>query len=214
MIFPAGQHWRETWKVAATFIGTIVGAGFASGQEILKFFSHSGIDGIKGILLACVLFCITGTLIMLLGQKIQAASFGEVVRHVCGPRLGPVIDLTLAVFLFGSLTVMLAGSGAVLFQQWGIPYLIGTALTVVFSIITVLYGIRGIIKANSVVVPLMILVCIAATVPAISSQKLALITRDFLPVATLWHAFGIALRFFGKLRTSVVLVQHRRDICG
>ncbi len=174
---------RDTWKVATTFIGTIVGAGFASGQEILKFFGHFGPTGVLGILLSCVIFCTGGTLIMVLGHKLKAGSFGDVVRHVCGRKLGYAVDLVLGLFLFGSLSVMLAGSGAVLSQQWGLPYWLGTVVTLIISLITVLSGIRGIINANSLVVPLMITICLLAIVPAISADRLLAIGSDFRPAA-------------------------------
>jgi len=35
----------STFKVAATYIGTVVGAGFASGQEMLQFFAVFGLKG-------------------------------------------------------------------------------------------------------------------------------------------------------------------------
>ena len=35
----------STFKVAATYIGTVVGAGFASGQETLQFFAVFGVRG-------------------------------------------------------------------------------------------------------------------------------------------------------------------------
>lgn len=174
---------RETWKVATTFIGTIVGAGFASGQEILKFFSHFGCMGIAGLILSCLLFCITGILIMSLGHRLRAVSFGEVVSHVCGRHLGPVMELLLGLFLFGSLSVMLAGAGAVFSQQWGIPYFAGTVITLIISVITVLSGMKGIINANSIVVPIMVIVCLTATVPAVSGEKLRALHTGFLPVA-------------------------------
>lgn len=35
----------STFKVAATYIGTVVGAGFATGQEVLQFFNRFGAMG-------------------------------------------------------------------------------------------------------------------------------------------------------------------------
>ncbi len=177
------QTLKDTWKVAATFIGTVVGAGFASGQEILKFFSHFGCGGIMGIILSCLLFCTSGTLIMFLGNTLRAVSFGEVVRHVCGNRLGPVMDLFVSFFLFGTLSIMLAGAGAVFFQQWGLSYLSGTFSTLFVSVLTVLFGIKGIIRANSIVVPFMLFFCILATLPAISGTRLPSVLTGFMPAA-------------------------------
>lgn len=175
---------KDTWRVAATFMGTIVGAGFASGQEVLKFFSHFGADGILGLFISCLLFCTTGTMIMLIGSKLKALSFGEVIRLICGKRIGPFMDLLLSVFLFGTLSVMLAGSGAVFLQQWGLPYWFGICLTLILTILTVLFGLKGIIKANSIVVPFMIIFCMLATIPALSFDSLSVILKNFKPAGT------------------------------
>jgi len=40
------KNTMSTFKIAATYIGTIVGAGFATGQETLQFFAPFGITGI------------------------------------------------------------------------------------------------------------------------------------------------------------------------
>ncbi|HEX3032027.1 MAG TPA: hypothetical protein VHS59_07255 [Bacillota bacterium] len=36
---------RRSWQIAATYIGTVVGAGFASGQETLQFFLLPSVYG-------------------------------------------------------------------------------------------------------------------------------------------------------------------------
>ena len=41
---------KEVFKIAGAFVGVIVGAGFASGQEILQFFASFGSLGLVGIL--------------------------------------------------------------------------------------------------------------------------------------------------------------------
>lgn len=47
------QQWQVAKKVAATYIGTVVGAGFATGREIVEFFTVNGFYGTIGI-------CISG----------------------------------------------------------------------------------------------------------------------------------------------------------
>jgi len=49
-----------TFKVAAVYIGTIVGAGFATGQEVLQFFNRFGIWGLGGLAVATILFIVSG----------------------------------------------------------------------------------------------------------------------------------------------------------
>ena len=40
-------------KIVFVILGTMIGAGFASGQEMYLFFFSYGINGIIGILIAC-----------------------------------------------------------------------------------------------------------------------------------------------------------------
>ena len=39
---------KEVSRIAGAFVGVIVGAGFASGQEILQFFAGFGAIGVAG----------------------------------------------------------------------------------------------------------------------------------------------------------------------
>ena len=45
----------ESLKVSFVIIGTIIGAGFASGQEIYTFFNVYGLKGLLGIFISCML---------------------------------------------------------------------------------------------------------------------------------------------------------------
>lgn len=91
------------FKIAATYIGTIVGAGFASGQEVLQFFSAFGWLGILGIFLASTLFFIFGYMILMIGRALNASAYVEVVRFSNGKFFGAIIDLIITIFLFGAL---------------------------------------------------------------------------------------------------------------
>ena len=47
---------KEIFKCAMIIVGTLIGAGFASGQEIATFFNRFLDYGMWGLILACVLF--------------------------------------------------------------------------------------------------------------------------------------------------------------
>ncbi len=145
-----------TFRVAATYIGTVVGAGFASGQEVLQFFSFFGAWGAVGIALVTVLFIYFGVIIMDLGRGTGARSHLEVIRASGGRILGGVIDAVISFFLFGSLTAMFAGTGALFMQEFHLPALLGGGLMAVLTAVTVLTGIRGVINSISVVVPFLL----------------------------------------------------------
>jgi uncharacterized membrane protein YkvI len=143
-------------KLAGVYVGTVVGAGFASGQEILQFFGFYGGKGIWGLLLSTGLFILFGKIIFLLGHRLQAVSHLEVVKECAGPWVGRVIDFIITFFLFGAFTAMAAGSGAVFQEQFGISHIVGSLAMVVLSVITVLFGIEGVLAAISGVAPILI----------------------------------------------------------
>ncbi|KJS12620.1 MAG: membrane protein [Peptococcaceae bacterium BRH_c8a] len=146
-----------TFKVAAVYIGTVVGAGFATGQEVLQFFSFFGLTGFIALLLATTLFVFFGMIILELGRRLGADSHREIIQYAAGPWLGKVIDGIITFFLFGALTAMAAGAGAIFTEQFGLPHLMGSLVLVVATLITVLIGISGVISAISYVVPVLLL---------------------------------------------------------
>lgn len=143
-------------KVAAAYIGTVVGAGFATGQEILQFFNRFGALGLSGILIAMIMFIIFGYIIMALGRKLNARSHLEIIKYSGGRKLGALMDLVITVFLFGSFTAMIAGTGALFSQQFNLPPLAGNILMAVLSAVTVFSGINGVINSISFVVPFLL----------------------------------------------------------
>ncbi len=143
-------------KLAGVYVGTVVGAGFASGQEILQYFGFHGLGGIGGILFSTILFVAFGTVIFLLGHRLHAVSHLEIVRESSGPRIGKAIDYIITFFLFGAFTAMAAGSGAIFQEQYGIPPAVGSLLMITVSIVTVLLGIQRVLTAIGAIAPLLV----------------------------------------------------------
>lgn len=144
------------FKIAAAYIGTVVGAGFASGQEVLRFFTAYGISGFWGILVSTLLFFFIGYTTLLLGRHLNAQSHMPVVRHTNGVLLGSAIDLVVTVFLFGGLCTMLAGAGAIFQEQFALAPLWGTLAMAAVTLLTVLTGTRGVVSAISYIVPFLL----------------------------------------------------------
>lgn len=141
-------------RIAATIVGTVIGAGFASGQEIQHFFISRG-GGFAGVCLATVLFCAFGAGFLWMSRRIRAASYAEVLRHLAGPWVGGIMDALMTAFLLGITGVMLAGAGAA-FESLGWPAVWGIALTLAVSLAAVLNGVEGVMTVNVFVVPLML----------------------------------------------------------
>lgn len=162
------------FKVAAAYMGTIVGAGFASGQEVMQFFAFFGLNGIFALIIATFLFVFFGIIILELGRRLKARSHQEVIRHAGGRWVGAAVDAVITFFLFGALTAMAAGSGAIFVQQFGLPYVLGSLVMVAATVFTVLLGIQGVITAISVVVPFLLVAVLGISVASLISSPVSL----------------------------------------
>lgn len=143
-------------QVAFTYIGTVVGAGFATGQEILQFFTKYGSVAILTILLSTFLFIWFGTKVMLIAHDIKANSYEDLNKHLFGPKVGEWFSILMLIELFSVSVVMLAGAGSVFQEQFGQSFLLGVAVTLVLAYLVIRNGMTGIMAVNSIVVPLMI----------------------------------------------------------
>lgn len=157
----------SAFTVAATYVGTVVGAGFATGQEILKFFTHFGLSGIYGVLIAAVLLAVLGSVILRLGHRLQADSHLPVVEAAVGPTLGRVVDWVITFFLFGGAAIMMAGSGAVFAEHWHLNRFLGTLVMALLSGATVALGLRGVVASISAVAPILIVMVLVVSTGSI-----------------------------------------------
>lgn len=146
----------STIKVAGVYIGTVVGAGFASGQEVLQFFVVFERNGLFGLILVTVMFVFFGYIIMDMGHKLGSKSHIEIIRKTGGKYIGGLIDFIIVFFLFGALTAMIAGSGAMFEENLGIHAIWGNIIMTGATLVTVLTGIKGVVNSISFIVPFLL----------------------------------------------------------
>ncbi|MCG7336084.1 hypothetical protein MHZ95_12500 [Sporosarcina sp. ACRSM] len=164
---------RKSFQMGAAFIGVIVGAGFASGQEILQFFTSFGAIGIAGSIVATLFFAFIGMNLTQLGSRLQTTSHQKVIYHICGRYLGVVVDVIITFFLFGVTVVMFSGAGAIFEQQFGIPSVIGSILMTVITIISVTFSVQKVITLISAFTPFLLLIVIIITVYSVMNFDFA-----------------------------------------
>lgn len=151
---PCGRWSRESFQVAVLYVGAVIGAGFASGQEILQFFVVFGFQGLLGASLVTVLFALLGFSLMLPAVAFKTASYRELLPWLLGRRLAGFMDCLNLAMLFGGLAVMLAGGGALASEQLGLPRAGGVIFTAAVTLLVLLGGLEGVILANALLVPL------------------------------------------------------------
>ncbi|MEK3935602.1 hypothetical protein MKY41_09780 [Sporosarcina sp. FSL W7-1349] len=182
---------KKSFQIGAAFIGLIVGAGFASGQEILQFFTSFGYAGIAGSLVATALFAFIGMNLTQLGSQLQSDSHKDVIYHICGRYLGVVVDFIITFFLFGVTVVMLSGAGAIFEQQFGIPSIIGSIVVTALTILSITLNVKRVIALISAVTPFLLVLVIIIMVYSLmnfdaSSAEIAAAVEQQKPAASNW----------------------------
>ncbi|MGM8213236.1 YkvI family membrane protein [Virgibacillus sp. W0430] len=148
---------KKTLKIGSAFIGIIVGAGFASGQEVLQYFTSFGSLGTLAALVATIMFAYLGMTLTKIGSIIKTRSHKEVIYHICGRYIGIVVDAILVLTLFGVGVVMVAGAGSIFDQQFGLPAFIGSFVMTVLFILTAMLNVERVITVIGSITPFLIL---------------------------------------------------------
>lgn len=147
------------FQIAAVFIGTIVGAGLASGQEIRQFFTEYGYKGFGGILLCCIIYIIIGYMISSISLKFSLKSYNDLINLVIRPKIfASFTEGITSLFLLSGSAIILAGSGALINQYLGLSKWIGVLAMAVISLLILLRDTKGLIEVNSFIVPSLIIV--------------------------------------------------------
>lgn len=155
---PTMKKFGQCFQVTSLYIGAVIGAGFASGQEIMQFFIIFGSRGLWGVALATLLFAGLEGLVMSLITFLRATSYVDLLPRLMGKKLARAIDVLSLIMLPGGLAVMLAGSGAVFDEQFGLPAGLGILLAALITALVILGGLEGVLMANMILVPVKILV--------------------------------------------------------
>ncbi|HZK57742.1 MAG TPA: hypothetical protein VFD17_05475, partial [Clostridia bacterium] len=158
--------------LASVYIGTVIGAGFASGQEVLQFFGKYGYKGILGITVITVLFSLLGASVLNIVYTRKIRSLEEFTMIYFGEAFFVVINIVLTFLLFISYVVMLSGSGAVANENFQIPYAYGIFAMAAITLYVFIFGIEGIAKANNIAVPLLILIILWVGMITIYKNKM------------------------------------------
>lgn len=211
-------------QIASAYIGTVVGAGFASGQEVLQFFNAYGLYGLFGMLISSLLFFFIGYSILMLGKNLNARSHVDIVRFTNGDLLGSLIDIVITVFMFGGLAAMLAGAGAICDEQFGIAPIWGVAAMAAAALFTVATGTKSMVSAMSAIVPFLIFsvlyICIVSLMTnpvtqadADTAMRLGGATPHWLLSAVNYASYNIVISI-GVLAAMGSVTSGRRTLLG
>lgn len=151
---------KNVLKVVFVLIGTLIGAGFASGQEIYVFFFSHGMQGILGILISCFLMGIVIYKTLKILKKNQINTYNDflntLLKKYKNTKIVQIINMVINIFILVTFFIMIAGFGAYFEQELGINSIIGSLILATFSFIVFTKNIKGVVKVNELIVPILI----------------------------------------------------------
>ncbi|NLG84229.1 MAG: hypothetical protein GX493_06415 [Firmicutes bacterium] len=162
----AHRHGARVFGLAATYVGTVVGAGFASGQEIWTFFARFGRPGYLGMVLAGAIFAWAGLRALALGRRLGPTATQRQVLEATVGGWAPFFDLVFLFFLLVLTGVMLAGAGA-LAQVYGRPAWQGKLLPALLALLVIAAGLPGLMIVNEIFVPFLVIITIIVTLKSL-----------------------------------------------
>lgn len=146
-------------KIIFVIIGALIGAGFASGQEIYVFFYAYGMKGLIGIIISSALigYIIYKTFKII--QKNDISTYREFLEIIIGKdkkNLISILNIIINTFLLVTFFIMISGFGAYFEQQLGIDSLIGSVILAILCYIVFMTSTKGIVKVSTIIVPFLI----------------------------------------------------------
>ncbi|MGV0382897.1 YkvI family membrane protein [Corynebacterium segmentosum] len=150
--------------ISMAFIGVVVGAGFASGQEAMQYFVAFGEWGLWGIALAAALMMVTGVSILQLGSYFQAVEHTAVYNKIASPVTAKILDWSTLVTLFSIGFVMFAGGGSNINQQFpSIPVWVGGTVMLILVLLVGLMDVDRVTRVIGTITPFIIVFVVLAT---------------------------------------------------
>lgn len=161
-------------KFAGAFVAFMIGSGYASGQEIMQFFTAYDLWSIGGLAIAMALFCWLGKVLMNWGFRHRDYDSDQMAnlsfKYYCGRYFGTFLAWFIPLFLLLVCMVMTSGAGATLAQYFGLPTWVGSLAMCALVFVTNLFGFKRILSIVGALGPLTIIFSIVIAVYAIASN--------------------------------------------
>lgn len=168
---------RNTLTITMVIIGSIIGAGFASGQEINSFFYKYGIIGILGIIISIFLISLIIYKVFLIIKKENINTYKDFLEIIFENNNKKIINkknnfkinnknkylniynitnIIINIFLIISFFIMIAGFGAYFKQEYNINSMLGSTILAVLCLIIFMNNVEGLLKISKYLIPILI----------------------------------------------------------
>ena len=145
-------------------LGAIIGAGFASGREVLSFFSQYGFLSLIFVVFAGLLFFSVFYVFAKIGSDLKPNSISDLTKNIFG-KASIVVDFVFIISSVITLSSMLAGvdSSMKIALEGNYVFPFASIITCIIVAILLSYGIKKIFKFTDWVMPFLFGVIVTFT---------------------------------------------------
>lgn len=199
----------EVISITLVIIGALIGAGFASGQEIFSFFYIYGKNGIYGILIMSILIGIFIYKSLKIIYQKQVYNYNDFLNlFIKNTKIRNVILWIVNVLLLVSFYIMVAGFGAYFEQEIGINRIIGSIVLNLLCVIVFFSNIKGVLKASNLIVPFLIFFIFFIGIKNIKKIR----TIDFYQMKNNWILSMLIYNSYNFILLMPVLISLKKEI--
>ncbi|MGL4877699.1 YkvI family membrane protein, partial [Paraclostridium dentum] len=155
---------KESIMIAGAIVSVCIGSGFATGQELLQFFTAYGYKGLFTGLICMITMCYCCYTLLTLGNSGKVKDSNDIFIYLFGNYIGHVFKIIIPLFCLCSFVVMISGAGATLTQYYGIDKNIGQVLLAILSLISVMMGMDKVLEILGKIGPIIIIVVITVSI--------------------------------------------------
>lgn len=207
---------KNVFKSVFVIIGTIIGAGFASGQEIYTFFNRYGINGLIGIFISIFLigFIIWKTFNIVLKNNIN--NYNDFISYIMPNKISSTkiakdsISNIINIFLLISFNIMVAGFATYFMQELNISKWLGAIIIAMLSFVTFSKSIEGVIKINTYLIPTLILLIIFLGIKKINHIDLTNISGESKSIY--WILSSVLYASYNSISLVPILISLKKYI--
>lgn len=145
---------RNVFRLAGLVASIAIGAGFATGREIKKYFTGYGIWGYAVMIAAAVMLFAAEYGIICFSMDKRLYTVSDMSRALWGRRFGGALSVITVLFLFAMYVMMLAAHGSLLWEQFHIPRVTGILLLCLLALSAVFLGFGNLSRLSGVMGPL------------------------------------------------------------
>lgn len=162
------------FRIAFIFAGALIGAGFASGQELLQFFITYGSLGFGGIFCAGLFFSLLSWRLLTISRRFKLTSFSDLARLLCGRKTALFFEYAVFFFLFAVFAIMIAGAGSAAERLLALP---ARQCAIFFTFLVLLAstkGFSGVAKINAFLTPFLAAIILTVSLSSLSYHHFSL----------------------------------------